>query len=233
MKLNLSIDIDLESVLAKALSAEKLEPIINKYLAEAVTSAVESATGYRSEFRKKLAEQLISVLPHGLESGDVVKFQHILNKAMTDVVNCKNQDAVTLALEHAVKRVMPDSPTAVKMSELLKEARSYFGTEPTESFFAYYETDPSGEGWLYLDSDLTAGYGNDITAVKYRAKYQLAFNSTGRVDSLQLDNVEVSNSYPAVVSMFETTLMAMYVGRTTLEVDMTPEEVIEAAAAAG
>lgn len=116
----------------------------------------------------------------------------------------------------------PEVPLVTKMSELLKESRSYLGIEPTESLFAYYETDLSGGGRLYVNSGLTRSYVENVTTVKYRAKYQLAFDSMGRVYSLRRDNVEILDRYPDIVPMFKTALMAMYAGHTTLEVDMTP-----------
>jgi len=54
--MNISINIDLDAVLAKAISEDKLAAIIEKNLTEAVTSAIVDATSYRSEFRKQLTE---------------------------------------------------------------------------------------------------------------------------------------------------------------------------------
>lgn len=231
--MELKINIDLEAALGEALSAEKLGPILQKHLTEAITSAVLDATGYRSEFRKKLTEQVAAALPHGLNLDDVVKFQHVLNKTVLEVVRCANQDAVTLALEKAVKQVMPEVPPVVKMSDLIKDAREDFHKEPTDAFFAYFEPSEYGGGWLYLDENEKPGdsYGrSDRDSNKYRARYRLAFNKEGCVYALHLDGKDVTpSSRPDTIGSFDATLMAMYVGRSSLEVDMDPDDVESAA----
>ena len=69
--MKLAIDIDFEGALTNALSQEKLAPMLDK--------AISEATGYRSEFRKQLTEQIKGALPHGLGLDDMMKFQHALN----------------------------------------------------------------------------------------------------------------------------------------------------------
>lgn len=231
--MELKINIDLEAALGEALSAEKLGPILDKHLKEAVTSAISDATGYRSEFRKKLTEQVAAALPHGLNLDDVAKFQQVLNQTLLEVVRCANQDAVTVALEKAVKQVMPDVPPVVKMSDLVKEAREGFHKERTDAFFAYFEPSEYGGGWLYLDENEKPGdsYGrSDRDSQKYRARYRLAFNKEGSVYALHLDGKDVTpSSRPDIIGSFDAMLMAMYVGRSSLEVDIDADDVESAA----
>ena len=220
--MKLSIDIDLDAAIGQALTPEKLGPILNKHVTDAVTSAISDATGYSSDFRKRLTAQMKEMLPHGLHNAELVKFQQVLNQAVTDVLRCANQDAVTTALNKAVQGVMPDMPPVVKVSELLKAARSHFAKEEHEDFYVHYKPSDSGGGWLAMDSD-------EHCHSEYRAKFRLAIAEDGRVYCLHLDGVAITpTSRPDIIGVFESMLMAMYVGRSTLEVDLDADEIEEA-----
>lgn len=56
--MQLQINLDLQSIITKAVSAERIQPIVDKAISEAITSAIRDATDYSSEFRKLLKEQL-------------------------------------------------------------------------------------------------------------------------------------------------------------------------------
>lgn len=235
--MEIKIDLDLPSIIAQAVSAERIQPIVDKAIAEAVSSAVRSATDYSSPFRKALETQLKEAMPHGLAIDDVAKFQHILNGAMNKLTQECNANGVQLALETAVKNVMPDVPAVIKMSELIKEARDGFHKERHEAFYAYYEpSEYSNGGHLYLDEDETPGsstsYGShrDREDRKYSAKFQLAFNKEGDVYALRLDGKQITPaSRPDIIGSLESILMAMYVGRTRIEVDIDDDDVHSAA----
>lgn len=222
--MKLSIDIDLEQAIGQALTPEKLGPILNKHLTDAVTSAISDATGYSSDFRKQVAAQLKSMLPHGLHDAELVKFQHVLNQAVTDVVRCANRDAVTTALQQAVEQVMPDVPPVVKASELIEAARAHFAKGAHESIYAHYQpSEYSPGGWLALDADARC-------SSVWRARYCVAIHDEGRVYSLRLDGEPINpTSRPDIIGRFHSMLMAMYVGRSALDMDMTEDDIEEAA----
>lgn len=228
--MELKISIDLEASLAQALAPEKLQPILDKHITDALTSAIKDATGYRSKFSEALKEQLGATLPHGLNLGDVAKFQQVLNQAMQSAVHGANAAAVSVALAKAVEDVMPDVPPTMKLSELIEAARADFCIEKHEAFFACYEVSEYGHAHLYLDSDPNPGSSHFANSQKSSAAHRLSFTKEGVVYALRLEGTQLTPAArPVVISRFDSILMSMYVGRTTLEVDMRECDVESAA----
>jgi hypothetical protein len=239
--MEIKINIDLEAAIAAALRPEALQPVLDKHIVGAITGAISDATGYRSEFSTKLKEQVASTLPHGLGVDDVVKFQQVLNAALTRAVQSCNEGAVQVALAKAVATVMPDVPASLKMSDLLAAARDGFHKDSGEAFYAYFEPSSFGEndgGWLYLDEDEKPGSSGRYDAYKssesrkYSARHRLAINGSGDVYALRLDGKDITPvSCPDIIGRFDALLMGMYVGRTKLEIDISADDVESAACA--
>lgn len=235
--MKLEINFDLEAAVASALSPEKLSPILDKHLTEAITSAVREATGYNSPFAKALKTQLVEMLPHGLALDDVAKFQQVLNHSLRDLVHGMNAEAVNTALRKVAEEALPEVPAVVKLSELLDEARDGFHKEKHEAIYALWE--PSrhgGGGWLYLHGDPSPGSSSIYSSSrsressKYGARYQLAVSDKGEVYALKLDGRQVTPAArPDVIGRLDSIFMSMYVGRTRLEIDMDEDEVERAA----
>ncbi len=228
--MDLIISIDLEKAISSALAPDKLAPILDKHINEAISSAVREATDYNSEFRKGIKEQMKAALPHGLGIDDMVKFQHVLNASLRSVLQGANEDTITAALKQCVEEVMPDVPAELKLSKLLEEAREGFGKERHEPFYAFWEPTDYGGGRLYLDREErpSKGYGGHGSreSVKYNAEFNLAVNSEGEVYAMRLCGQDLTpSSRPMVITRFESILMAMYVGRTRLIVDMDDDDV--------
>lgn len=222
--MEIKIDLDLQGLIASAVSAEKIQPLLDKAISNAIASAIQDATGYSSPFSKALKQQLSEALPHGLSIDDVAKFQHVLNAAVTDAVRGENAATINAALLKAATVVLPNVPASIKLSELLSDARASFHIEENEAFYAKYEPSEYGGGHLYLD-------GNEDTREKYRADIRLAFTKEGEVYSLHLDGKAVTpKSRPDAVGSFDGTLLSMYVGRTSLEIDCDADDVERAAA---
>ncbi|WP_423454322.1 hypothetical protein [Ottowia sp. VDI28] len=228
--MDITINLDLPSILSQAVSAERVQPLLDKAIGEAIKDAINSATGYRSEFRKQIEAQLTEGLPHGLELDDMAKFQQVLNQALTSAVHGSNAAAINVALAKAVQDVMPDTPAVMKLSELLQAARDGFNREDGGAFYALYEKSEYGGSHLYLDSNPSPGRGYGVGNGKYSAHYSLDVNGDGDVYALKMQDKQITPaSRPTVISRFDSILMAMYVGRTRLEVDMDPDEVESAA----
>lgn len=229
--MEIKIELDLPGIIAKACAAERLQPLVDKAVADALKSAIDDATGYRSEFRKALGAQLSEALPHGLGVDDVAKFQQVLNAAVVKHVHGANGATVETAFDKLLRDVLPDVPPVVKLSEFMKTVRDGFHKEQHEAFYAYWEPSDYGGGWLFLDSDEhpKQGYGStrrDRDDVKYSAKHRLAVNKEGEVYALRLDDKDVTPaSRPDAIGQFHATLMAMYVGRTKLEIDWDDDDV--------
>jgi len=235
--MELSIKLDIESAITTALQPEKLGPIVEKHITAAVTEGIREATGYGSDFSKMLKEQLKTMLPHGLGEDDVAKFQHCLNQALRTVLHDANNATIQTAMDKVMREVMPDVKPLIKLSELMVLAREGFHKAQHESFYAYWEPSEysSGGGWLYLDEDSDVGqrtYGSHSSSRdrKYSAKYRLAVNKDGSVYALNLDGKDMMPAQrPDVIGRFDATLMAMYVGRTNLELDIDADDVSSAA----
>lgn len=230
--MDLNVKIDLEAAVAQALAPEKLQPILDKHIIGAITSAIDDATGYRSTFRTALKEQFAGALPHGIEIADVAKFQHVLNEVLRDAVHGQNAAALNTALEKAVASVMPDVPATVKLSQLMEDARHGLHVEEREAFYALFEQQ-YGFSHIYLDREKNKGslYGTGTSETKkYAADYRLDFDKEGRCYSMKLGGKQIiPGSLPNAVGGFEATLLALYVGRTRLEFDMDADDVESAA----
>lgn len=234
--MEIKIELDLPGIIAQACAAERLQPLIDKAIGDALRYAIDDATGYRSEFRKALSAQLVEALPHGLSADDVAKFQQVLNLAVNRHVHDANATTVQNAFDKVMRDVMPEVPVVVKLSDLIQDARGGFHKEQHEAFYAYWEPSAYGGGHLYLDDDENpgrSGYGSkscDREDMKYSADYRIAVNKEGEVYALRLDGKDVTpKSRPDVIGSFEATLMAMYVGRTRLEIDWDDDDVRSAA----
>lgn len=217
--MKLEINLNIEDAINKALTPEKLNPLLEKSVNDAIKSAIDDATGYRSEFRKALETQLKEVLPHGLGISDVAKFQHVLNTAMTKLVDAANNESVKTAMDKVVKSVMPDVPARIKMSDLIEAARDGFHKEDHESFYARYRESDWGGGRLSLDDD-------EDCRSEHAAEIRLAITKDGEVYSLTLNDEQVTPSkLPKAISHMDGLLLSMYVGRTTIEMDIDANDI--------
>jgi len=231
----MNYSIDFQGALDRALAPAVINPILDKHISAAINDAIKTATGYNSAFQKALNEQLAATLPHGLSLDDVAKFQQILNGAMTRLVGESNRAAIETAMRKAVVALLPDTPTVLKLSEFMATARKGLHVDGNEPFFAYLEETAWGFVHISLDKGEHPGadYGQKIKRdhAKYKAAYQLGVSKDGDVYSLKLnDKLITPSSLPDVVGSFDAALMAMYVGRTRLVIDMDDDDMQNLAA---
>lgn len=221
--MEIKIDLDLPRIISQAVSAERIQPIVEKAIAAAVDSAIRDATDYSSPFREALKTQLKDAMPHGLAIDDVAKFQHMANAAVTDAVKGANAESIKTAIAQGLKSAIPVVPERIKLSELLEEARGAFHKEKHEAFYAHYQPSEYGGAWLSLDSD-------ESKSSEYRADIRIAFNAKGEAYSLKLDGRDITpKSVPDAVGRFDGLLLSLYVGRSSIELDMDADEVESAA----
>jgi hypothetical protein len=226
--MEIKIDLDLPGIIATAVTAERIQPLVDKAIAEAIKDAISDATGYRSKFREELKKQLAEAMPHGLSIDDCAKFQQVLNKTFSEAVHGGNaqtvQAAMQAAMQAAAKSVIPDVPDRIKLSELVEAARSGFHKDSHEEFYAHLEINSWGGGTLYLDGNASC-HGNHLADIR------IAFNKEGDVYAMRLDGEDLTpKSLPTVIGSFEGLLLSMYVGRTSVELDCDGDDVASAAA---
>ena len=223
----MNINIDFQAAIDRAFAPEAMAPILDKHLTAAITSAIQDATGYRSKFSEELKTQLAEALPHGLSVQEIAKFQHILNQTMNTFVGDANRASVETALAKAVGHVMPTVPAVLKLSEFMTGVRAGLHIEEHEAFYAFMKVSTYGSTYVCIDSDPNPGRQSysDRADRQHRAKYQLSVSEQGDVYAMRLDGVHLTPSkLPNVVGSFEDSLMAMYVGRTKLQIDMDDDE---------
>ena len=223
--MKLEIDLDLQAIITAATSTERLQPLVDKAIAEAIKDAIGSATNYNSDFRKTLTEQLKSAMPHGVRIDEVAKFQMMANQAVSEAVQGANAATIKAAIAKGLSDVVPDVPASIKLSELLEKARGGFDCENHKGFYARLEVSDYGWAQLYLDS-------NEHCRNKYDAKTRLSMTKDGEVYNMKLDGQEMKPfSLPTVIGHWEGLLLAMYVARTTVEIDLDANDVEWAAQA--
>lgn len=220
-----TFDIDLQAIVAKTMAPENIAPVLEAAITKAFKSAVDDATGYRSEFSEKLKTQLKEALPHGLAIDEFAKFQFILNQVINSAVHDANSETIRVAMAGAVKSVLPDVSARIKLSELVEKAREGFYKENHEAFYAKFEPSEHGGGHLSL-------HGDEDCSSTYSADVRLAFNKAGEVYKLKMRGADVSpGKLPDAISRFDGMLLALYVGRSTIEIDIDEYDVSSAAEA--
>lgn len=220
-----TFDIDLQAIVAKTMAPENIAPVLEAAITKAFKNAVDDATGYRSEFSEKLKAQLKEALPHGLAIDEVAKFQFLMNQAVTSAVHGANSETIRVAMLDAIKQVMPDVPARIKLSDLVEQAREGFHKEKHEAFYARFEAHQYGGGHLSFD-------GDEDCRSPYSASVRLAFNEAGEVYTLYMRGGDVlPNKLPEAITRFDGLLLALYVGRSTIEVDIDEDDFRDAAEA--
>lgn len=218
-----TFNLDIKAIFEQATAPERIQPMLDEAITKALKEAIRDATGYSSDFSKRLKEQMAGALPHGLGVDDVAKFQHVLNAEVTKAVAGVNAETVRTAMAKAVGDVLPDVPQRVKLSELLKLARDGFHKEDHEAFFAELEESDYGGWYLALDED-------EHCRGRFLANFQLSINEHGEVFAMKFDKEDLTPSKrPTVITRFESVLICLYTGRTALDIDMSPDQVEYAA----
>lgn len=223
-----TFDLDIQAIVAQATAPEKIQPLLDKAITDAMKSAISDATGYRSQFSESLKTQLKEAMPNGLHIADIAKFQQVFNAEITKAVHGANAATVHAALAKVASNVMPDVPGRLKLSELLQMAREGFHKEKHESFFAEMEVSEYGTTYIYLDEHENPG--SSYSKGKSSASIRLSLNQEGEVYAMKFDGIDMTPAKtPTVISKFDGVLMCMYTGRTKLEVDIDDDDVKDSA----
>lgn len=217
--MKIEIDLDLQAIITAATTAERLQPLLDKAIADALKDAIQSATGYNSAFRKAVTQQLQDAMPHGVRIDDAAKFQLMANHAVSQAVQGANAATLQAAITKALQDVAPEVPASVKLSDLLDRAREGFHKEHHEGFYARMEVSTGDYAHIYLDSD-------EGCRSHHQARTRIDITKDGSVYNMRLDGQELKPlSLPTVIGHWEGLLLAMYVGRTTIERDIDADDV--------
>ncbi len=217
--MQITIDLDIESAIKTALSHERLSPILDRAITSAVIQAVQDAVGYNAPFTKMLKAKVAEAMPCGLDLAEQTKFQHILNDAVGKSVIAAHMEAATAAIMKASQAALPGVPAEIHLSDLLKAARDHLLHSDGGDFFAQVvEGFTKGCRLIYIDEKP----GTD----RYRAAYHISISDDGSAYSVVMDRRPITPaSRPDVISRFSSLLMALYVGRTRLLIDLDEDGV--------
>lgn len=217
--MSILINLDLQAIISAAVTTENIQPLVEKAISSAIKNSIEEATGYNSQFRKDIKAQLEASLPHGLDLPDIVKFQQVFNASMAALMQGVNNDTLETAMKKVSSSLIDNAPIELKISELVQEARGGFHKEDHESFYALLKMSDNGYGHLFLDMD-------EDCRGEYSAGYNVAFNKEGEVYAVKFDGRDLTiQNRPTVINHFDSLMMAMYVGRTKLVIDIDEDEV--------
>lgn len=221
--MEIKLNLDVNEIISSAVSTDIVKPIIEKAIKSVIENAICSATGHNSAFRKGIEQQIKEAMPCSIQIDDVAKFHQVALAELNQAVHGANSEIIKDLFKETFSRMIPNVPAQVKLSDLIKSARNNF-YNGAEGFYACLEEDSKyGGGWFSLDND------PDCRS-DYLAKIRLGFNKDGDVFSLRLDNENITpNSRPDIISKFDATLLSMYVGKTSLIIDINADEVEELA----
>ena len=195
----MQLDINIEGIVADsvaaALSPEKLQPIIDKNVSSAVTSAIQEQFNWNSPFKKLLEESLAGAMPTKIAG--LGRYGDLVLKTVSAMINDYLEQALRQTITEKLAKVLEPLPARIKLSELIDQLTRAFedshlrdehGSEaPTfiiEKGTGYSST---SEYWrLYAD----ANEGVD----KYSCQVQMAFTGEGECYSLRVGETDMKKS---------------------------------------
>ncbi|WP_430310050.1 hypothetical protein [Pseudomonas sp. PONIH3] len=219
----MQLDINIEGIVADsvaaALSPEKLQPIIDKNVESAVTSAIKEQFSYNSPFKKLLEESLAGAMPTKIAG--LGRYGDLVLKTVSAMINDYQEQALRQTITEKLTKVLEPLPARIKLSELIDQLTRAFedshlrdkhGSEaPTfiiEKGTGYSST---SEYWrLYAD----ANEGVD----KYSCQVQMAFTGEGECYSLRVGETDMKKSL-ILGSAYgaEALVLNLYSGGTQVE----------------
>lgn len=217
--MELTINVDIEQAIQAALSPEKIGPAVQKAVDGCVNDALREVFGYGGDVRKALIEQFAALLPHGLSNADASRFQLVLQNTLHDTVLGEQSAALKLAVENSIKGLLQTPAPELKVSELLALYQNDLYSDE-KSFWAEVEESDYAT-YIALDRTRPSSGG------RHAARTQLTIGRDGRVYSVaHAGHAFTPNALPkCVISQLDSAILAMYVGRTKLVMDLTPMQI--------
>lgn len=160
----MELNIDIESVVAgavsEALAPDRLQPIIAAQVQNAVDRAIEGQFSYRTPFRDLLEKKMAEAMPTDLEN--MGRMANLVLKTVQEQLLQTKNDFIKQAIEGRLQQMLKPLPPVMKLSELVQQFTEHFsdshkrdgGDQPT----FIVERHDSGYWYLYADprSNLSA-----------------------------------------------------------------------------
>lgn len=186
----MQIDINIEQIVAESVAAalhpEKIQPIIEKNVQDAVKGAIEKQFSYSSPFKKALEEKLAGIMPTEFE--DLGRYGDLVMKTVTCLLNDRQDQAVNQTIKEKLEAMLSPFPERLSLSELIAKL--------TIAFADSHRRDGSDQPTIIIeksDNDgLTPGYWHFYAdpkecQEKYQCDIQMAFRPDGECYSLKID----------------------------------------------
>lgn len=195
-----------------------------KCIVKVIESAIESATGYNSDFRKQVDAAMVKALQL---TGDIEieSYNDAILKVMAAQLQHATADTIERQVAERMKRLLEPAPTEIKLSELIEKYREYLKNKIDGGCVCHGEGvmtflhDQSDSGFDHYSLDEDSGkssYKCDIRFGIYKSTmYHLAFQS-GDVEK----QLFVGPLYD-----FQRLLFQMKAAQTKVVIDCTPDDV--------
>ncbi|MBN3004483.1 hypothetical protein JW897_12130 [Chromobacterium alkanivorans] len=194
----MELKIDIEKMVADAIAAklapEVLQPIIEKNVGEAVQSAIEGQFRYSSDFRKGLEQHITDHMPKTY--ADMGYFGDFVSKAVVAKLNAMMAEQAANVINPMLEEITKPLPSEMKIGDLLQMLFDDFND--TSESYAEKNDYPTFIIWQsYPDSSVLRGYMSvsidpEENKSRHSCKYHLAFDGDGRVTTIRVDDVKIT-----------------------------------------
>lgn len=215
----MQIDINIEQIVAEsvaaALAPEKIQPIIQKNLDEAVKDAITEQFSWRSPFREMLKEKLAGVMPTDID--DLARYGDLVVKSVKGMLAESQQQAIRQTIEEKLASMLKPLPSSMKLSELIAKL--------TEHFADSYEREGSLSPTFHAEEpDATNGYWDfcadprsDVS--KYGCAIKMRFDKEGTCWSLKMEDRDAKALILGPSFAADALVLNLYTGGIKIERD--------------
>lgn len=207
--------------LATADGAEFAKKAIHKVL----QTAIESATGHSSEFRKRVdAAMLKAIQLH--EDICIASYNDAILKIIERQLDGAVHDAIDSEVAGRMKELLQPVPASIKLSKLAEDYREYLKDKSSsgcfchgESVMTFVKEEQSTSGFVH--------YGLDDEPNKSIRKCEIQFGLyKSKVYSLTFDSSEIEKRlFVGPIYGFHRTLFQMKAAQTEVVIDCEPGDV--------
>ncbi|MBA6096373.1 hypothetical protein H4C80_04330 [Pseudomonas juntendi] len=217
------LDINIEGIVAEsvaaALSPEKLQPIIDKNIEGAVTSAVKEQFSYNSPFKKLLEDSLAGAMPTSIKG--LGRYGDLVLKTVSSMIEDYQEQALRQTITEKLAKVLEPLPARLKLSELVDKLTKAF--EDSHLRDKYSSESPTfivekGTGYSSTSEYWTLYADANEGVEKYSCQVQMAFNGDGECYSLRVGETDMKKSLILGTAYgAEALVLNLYTGGTKVE----------------
>ncbi|PRP71010.1 hypothetical protein BUE93_08625 [Chromobacterium amazonense] len=194
MQLNIDIEKMVADAITTKLAPEVLQPIIEMNVGEAVQQAIEGQFRYNSAFRQGLEQHMTAHMPKTF--ADMGYFGDFVSKAVVARLNAMMADQAAKVINPMLEEITRPLPAEMKIGELLQMVFDDFNDQ-VESYAEKYDAPTFIIRQSYPDSGALQGYMSvsidpEENKSRHSCKYQLSFDGDGRITTIRVDDVKIT-----------------------------------------